>query len=193
MAVETDEQVRERTRRRATSKQAWWENRVPKLYAEASLDKMEPAQQPEQLVAWLQDPDLLTLFLAGPMGTGKTYAAYALCRSAAETMWVEAWNAVELLDALLPSSGAPETLYSVLECDLLLLDDLFAPKVTDWALQTMYRISDRRVNSGLRQIVTTNGAFPDLVEKWGGPTMDRLSYRSQAVKILGKSRREALW
>lgn len=191
--VESPEEAQDRRRRRMAMKLERWSRRLPKLYAEATLDALDENQHADEVAAWLASPSR-TLFLAGEIGTGKSFSAYALGRAAAEQFqWVEAWNVVELLDELLPGAEAAVTWASVLECDLLILDDLAAAKATDWAVQSMYRIADKRVTEERRQIVTTNGTFADLVEKWGGPTMDRFAYRSATVVLTGESRRKAPW
>lgn len=187
--VESADEVRERHIRRLAPRRERWESRLPALYRNAALDLLADEQQPQTLRDWLAG-DSLTLFLAGAAGVGKTYAAYALGRAAVDVpMWVEAWNTVELLEALLPGAIAAETLDAVLRCDLLILDDLYAPKVTDWAAQTMYRIADARVNELRRQIITTNGQWASLVERWGEPTMDRLGYQSVGVVVAGEQSR----
>lgn len=193
-ARETPEQARERLRGRMAPRTDRWLARTPKLYTEAVLDRLEADQKPVELAKWLRS-DSSTLFLAGPIGTGKTFAAYAAGHHAATSMlvWAEAWNVVEMLDALLPGPDSMATWSAVLESDLLVLDDLAAPKVTDWAAQTMYRIADKRVNDGLRQIVTTNGTYEELVERWGSPTMDRLAYKQTTILLTGKSRRTVGW
>lgn len=190
--VESEEERESRLDRQSGRRRERWQQRLPKLYQSATLDALDSSQHPKELTGWLARGQS-TLFLAGAPGTGKTFAAYALgSAAAARRMWVEAWNTVELLEALLPSAGSPETWSAVLECDLLILDDLAAPKVTDWASQAVYRIADKRVNEERRQVVTTNGSFEELVEKWGAPTMDRLVFGSASLVMTGPSRRKSV-
>ena len=192
-ATESPDELRERLRRRLQPKRERWLKRLPGLYSDATLDGLAPQQQPDALKHWLGS-EQRTLFLAGAAGAGKTWAAYAIGAAAVDApAWVEGWNTVELLEALMPGPEAATTLDAVLDCDLLILDDLFAPKVTDWASQMMYRIADKRVNDERRQIITTNGDWVSLVAKWGEPTMDRLGYRSTAVVVEGGSRRSRGW
>lgn len=186
-ARETEAEKAERLAARQAVYQARWVAQVPPMYADASLDDLDESQA----VSWPDDS--LNLVLAGGVGTGKTHAAYALGNAlSAKGTWVQAVTVVDLLAALRPD-GDPSLGRAVRECQVLILDDLGANKVTDWALETMTALLDLRIREGRRTVVTTNDTEPDLEAAWGGRFMDRLRFKRTVAVFRGESRRKAAW
>lgn len=198
-AIEVERDERERDEDRAAraalqraNQHARWAQRLPVMYEDASVDQLGPDQHRDAVRAWLHGPGS-TLFLAGSVGAGKTFAAYAVARAADEAgAWVEAWTVADLMEALRPA-GDPAVRDIVRACDLLLLDDLSVVKVSEWAQEQLNGIIDERLRQRRRQIITTNVTYTDLSTGWGERTMDRLSYRMTALDFAGPSRRQAAW
>lgn len=185
--VETEDEFRERLAARRAVYQARWAAQVPPMYATASLADLDPAQ------AFTWPTDALNLVLAGPVGTGKTHAAYAIGNDlSAEGTWCQAVTVVDLLAALRPD-GDPSLARAVQSCQVLVLDDLGAGKASEWAIEQMTALLDLRVREGRRTVVTTNVPEPDLEAAWGGRFMDRLRYRRTVAVFRGESRRKADW
>lgn len=184
---ETEAEKAERLAARRAVYQARWAAQVPPMYAEASTDDLDDAQR----FSWPQES--LNLVLAGPVGTGKTHAAYALGNHfSARGLWVQATTVVDLLAALRPD-GDPSLGRAVRECQVLILDDLGAGKASEFAVEQMTALLDLRIREGRRTIVTTNVPEPDLEASWGGRFMDRLRYRRTVHVLRGGSRRKAEW
>lgn len=184
---ETPEDAQERLRARQAVYRARWEAQVPPMFSEAALSDLDESQA----VTWHRES--LNLVLAGPVGTGKTYAAYAMGNAmAAEGRWVCATTVVDLLTAMRPD-GDPSLVRAAHECAILILDDLGAGKASDFAVEQMTALLDRRVREQRHTIVTTNVPEADLEAAWGGRFMDRLRYRRTVQVFSGPSRRKAEW
>lgn len=184
---ETAAEKAERLAARRAVYQARWAAQVPPMYADAHLSDLDPTQ------AFTWPTGSLNLVLAGPVGTGKTHAAYAAGNDlAAEGTWCQAVTVVDLLAALRPD-GDPSLAKAVQSCQVLILDDLGAGKASEWAIEQMTALLDLRVREGRRTIVTTNVPEPDLEAAWGGRFMDRLRYRRTVAVFRGESRRKAEW
>jgi len=188
---ETPEDREARRRRQAEHRAARWMRRLPVMYATASLDDYdgdEQAQAADTATRWLESPSA-TLVLAGSVGTGKTHLAYAVGHAlVARGDWVEAWTTADLLEALRPG-GDERALDVVRSCDVLILDDLGATKVSEWAVETMTSLLDHRLREDRRQVITTNVPWPSLEQAWGGRFADRLRFRWTVANMVGESRR----
>jgi len=189
---ESPEERADRLALQGAHRAARWTRRLPVMYRDATLADLGPEQHAQAVRDWLPGASS-SLVLAGPVGTGKTHAAYAVGNAAvAAGSWVEAWTMADLLAALRPG-GDPADLDAVRGCSLLVLDDLGGVKVTDWSQEQFSSLMDHRLRSELRQVVTTNAAYPDLVEAWGDRALDRLRYRWTPLAFTGTSRRLAAW
>jgi DNA replication protein DnaC len=191
--VESPEDVAERMAQANAHKAARWERRCPVLYADARADTLDSDQSPERLAAWANDRDALNLILAGSVGTGKTWAAYAIgWAMVGRGVFVEAWTVGDLLDALRPDGDRNEASYAE-RADVLILDDLGATRPTEWAVETLTALMDTRLREKRRTIVTTNLAEAIIASAWGDRLMDRLRHSSTVVVMSGPSRRGAGW
>jgi DNA replication protein DnaC len=189
---ESPEDRAERLAIQAQNRAKRWTERLPSIYVAARLNQVDAEYAP-RLARWLSDPDARTLVLAGSVGTGKTYAAYAVGHEAvAQGRWVEAWTLHDLLVASRPD-GDKDALENARECDLLILDDLGATKVSEYAQETITALLDARLRTGRRQIVTTNLPWQPIEDAWGRRFTDRLRDGLVAVSMVGESRRAAAW
>lgn len=194
--TETAEQAAERKATQAANRANRWRSRLPFRYADASLDDLagdaEQAETAAGIRGWLNHPVALTLVLAGPVGTGKTHAAYAIGNACvARGRWVEAWRLHDLLADLRPD-GDSRAWDRACGCDLLIVDDLGATKVSEWADETVTALLDSRLNAGRRTVLTTNQNGAALAAVWNGRFIDRLNDSALALVMRGESRRKAL-
>lgn len=188
--TETPEQARERIALQHANRVKAYRESVPVMYREASLADLD--EQTQGLIQdWLTRQGS-TLMLAGPVGTGKTHAAYAVLNDAAETATVAATTLADLLAALRPDGDA-RAAQRARTADLLLLDDFGAAKASEWAVEQVVALLDARLREGRRQVVTTNAPYDALVEAWDDRAMDRLRYRWTVIQMTGESRRKAAW
>jgi DNA replication protein DnaC len=124
------------------------------------------------------------LWLCGTKGTGKTSLAYYVSAAAARAGHsVLSWNTITLLndlrDSLNSDRGAGEIIDAACSVDLLQLEDLSAARTTEWVLEQLYLIVNRRYEDQ-RAIVFTSD-LPDasadphaLAEHVGERTFSRL-------------------
>lgn len=185
--TESPEDRQERLERRRSAYRARWEAQVPPMYADASWGDLDESQRFD----WPEDS--LNLVLAGPVGTGKTHAAYALGNAFSRRgQWVQATTVVDLLAAMRPEGDA-SLARAAQNCHVLILDDLGAGKASEFAVEQMTALLDKRIREGRRTIVTTNVPEPDLEAAWGGRFADRLRFRRTVAVFKGESRRKAAW
>lgn len=143
-----------------------------------------------------------SLYLTGPRGTGKTHMAAAIVRELVMDLtpshsvsWVQWISAPDLLLEIRNTfrDGSERSELSVIEqyseCDLLVLDDLGAEKTSEWSLQTLYTIIDRRYREERQTIITSNLSLDELAEKVDDRIASRLSELCRVVVLTGPDRR----
>lgn len=189
--AETAEEKAERLAKAHAAARSRWAVRCPVMYQTADVSQLDANQGGDQLAAWVHNPRNLNLILAGPVGTGKTHAAYAIGNLMLDRgNTVESWTVHDLLEALRPNG---DTAPYAPKVDVLLLDDLGAGTPTEWAVETMTALMDERLREHRRTIVTTNVPEDKLAAAWGDRLMDRLRHQATVVVCRGESRRVAAW
>ncbi len=129
----------------------------------ANFDDTHAAIKDAAVVAILSDQ---SLFLSGPPGIGKTHLAVGLMREWAATRpaegfaWPKFLPVVELMQELKREMDRGMDGETVLDrwsrVALLVLDDLGAEKVSEWATSTIYTLIDRRYREMKPMIITSN-------------------------------------
>jgi DNA replication protein DnaC len=154
-----------------------------------------------------------SLFIFGFPGVGKTHIACALMKDMISSEKAKAWAALdqrqEIYFPKLPRMiSVPELLLRIRECfsgrieesesslikyfsekPFLILDDLGAEKTTEWSLQTLYTIIDRRYRDVRQTMITSNLTLDEIAEKVGDRIASRIAGMCKVVEIKGKDRR----
>ncbi len=151
------------------------------------------------------------LLFVGGTGTGKTHLAVAVLRALIarghEGLFFLYQNLLERIQrSYNKDSGAAdrEAYQSALDCEILLLDDLGAHRITDWVEDTITSIITHRCNHNKPIIATTNLRDPDagdppipsgtagelasryyLEERIGSRARSRLSEMCQIISTRG--------
>ena len=71
----------------------------------------------------------------------------------------------------------------------LILDDLGVEKTTEWSLQTLYTIIDRRYREEKQTLITSNLTLNEIAEKVGDRIASRIAGMCKVVEIKGRDRR----
>lgn len=77
-------------------------------------------------------------------------------------------------------------------CDLLIIDDIGAEKITDWVEDVIFRIVDGRYTRKKQIFITSNLSPEDLGKKIGFRSMDRLTEMCQSINNKGTSYRKII-
>ena len=143
-----------------------------------------------------------SLYFCGSTGVGKTHAAARLVKARimsslqlyGESQFVNFSKVAmlhvgKLLDNLKRSfNGGGMTEGELMDfyetCDLLVLDDLGADKLTDWGVSKIFEIVDARYSNNRSTIVTSNFTPGNLFERFSGTvTAKALASRLCTFKI----------
>lgn len=104
---------------------------------------------------------------------------------------VEYWPMLDLTSELRSdiAQGSQATSTRCRECDLLVLDDFGAERVTDFVLEELVRIVDWRYRTMKLMAVATNLGFKAIIDKYGNRAISRWAESCLFVGILGEDRR----
>lgn len=150
-----------------------------------------PAHQRKALVIatklayeWAQNPSGM-LYIYGSFGAGKTHLASAIGHVVASNNgWVEYHNLPELLDSLRAASSfsteqtVDDVLRPLLQCDVLILDDIGTEELSQFTHGRIFRIIDERLHKAT--IFTSNIEVSQMAERVGG----RLHSRFQLAPVI---------
>ncbi len=138
-----------------------------------------------------------SLMFWGEPGNGKTHLAAAIANELdARGKIVVFISMPELLEKIKSTfnKNSEETesdiMKALLTCDLLILDDIGAEKVTDWVQEIVFRIIDGRYRKEKPILATTNLEPKQLASQIGKRAYDRLLEISQPIENKGTSYRK---
>lgn len=180
--------------------------RFPARYRDADITDV--LDIPE-LMAWVKtyeaDPaGAPSLLLLGGTGSGKTHAAYAAIRRAVITPTMSRahiyrtprWKALthaDLMASLRPRAAkdhdSEAELKTLVETDLLFIDDLGAIKATEFVEEMTYRLINGRYEAMRPNIVTSNLPLMELKDAIGDRIASRLAQDSVRVALTTPDRR----
>lgn len=181
---------------------------IPKRYRDARVEHPEISAWVDEYV---QCPSRArSLMIMGPVGTGKTWAAYGALRQAAVRSLkpnrvgryiLGNWAAVTFPDFIahmrpgyytknedMNSEKYMQLLRSV---PVLLVDDLGVSKGTEWVEDVTHRLVSGRYDDELPTIYTTNLAPKELEQVIGARMTSRLAEQCVTVRLVGNDRRRS--
>lgn len=171
----------------------------------------ETVALPDEVASWAgRGKKAQGLYLAGPVGTGKTHTAWtalaAWCLAASVKPYhaghSEEWigggrygpsvvftRLTDLLDDMRPGDDGRLRIRDCQGARLLVLDDIGAEKPSEWTQERLYSIIDERYSGCLPLIVTSNLPPSKLADQAGERVASRLAEMCVVVPVTGSDRR----
>ncbi len=129
------------------------------------------------------------LLFIGCTGSGKTHLAVGILKAIIEKGYTGYYgNVVDFLAALRNTFSGDSTVKEMdifdkfMAVDFLVLDDIGAEKPSDWMRDRLYMLVNRRYESNLPILVTTNKDIVELEEHVGKRTVSRLCEMCQIIE-----------
>lgn len=136
-------------------------------------------------------PDSVNLLFRGGTGLGKTFLSACIARAVSETgrsvVYETAVSALGAFEAqrFRPSDEADARVRRLLECELLILDDLGTEMVTEFSKSALYTLVNTRLLGGGKTIVSTNLDPASLERTYTPQLASRLLHAYQDLPFVG--------
>lgn len=139
----------------------------------------------------IEDPRAATgLFLTGQSGLGKTFLCSSICHSLAENNIVPLYIVFsDLISDMRASfqhdSGDADLLATARQAPVLILDDLGAEHVTEYAISRLFDIINYRRNERLPMVISSNLSLMDVERVYSTRIVSRILEACQPVTLYG--------
>lgn len=146
----------------------------------------------KKLQSWcenLENSKYKNLLLSGPTGVGKTYLVESICNNLiSKNFVINYYTAFALNDLFLKyrssfSENRAGILDGVLQCDVLIIDDLGSEPNMKNNEEYFYSVFNERLANNKNTIITTNLGLEQLFNRYGERTFSRLCNKSNSVLI----------
>jgi DNA replication protein DnaC len=169
------------------------ERLVANLLAGRPAEMAAPGELNPRIAEWarqLAAGSRQNLVLAGPVGTGKTWAVWKAAelavRGGFEGLTVIT-TAGRLRRVLAPATAEPHEFERYLAAGLLAIDDLATVRLSEWDMDHLGELVDARWSAQLPTVVTSNKT--DLASLLGPRISSRLGHNALIVPMDGPDRR----
>lgn len=128
------------------------------------------------------------LFLYGSTGVGKTYFCHTLQN--AKKGNVE--NFVSLLYEFrdyIQNGFYNDKIKTLCDSEYLIIDDIGAEKTSDFVIEFLYTIVNRRYENMKKTVLTTNLSLADFEKRYGDRILSRISEMCVIVEVNGEDKR----
>lgn len=133
------------------------------------------------------------IYLWGPVGYGKTYAAYAIHKKLEEmTVHSTFYTAPEMFDLIRDDYQHKDSFFLdrvLANRGVLIIDDLGAEKSSEFVSEAVYKIINKRYEEMLPTIITSNLDLGELAERVGDRISSRIAEMNDVIKLDGADRR----
>ena len=135
------------------------------------------------------------IFMAGETGLGKSHLSLAIAKAVIEKGYTVAYGSAHdfLRTIEAENFGRAEnndTLGSLLDVDLLILDDLGAEFTSPFNLSVVYNIIDTRCNHQKPTIISSNLSLKELEDRYSPRVVSRLLSLFTYLRFVGKDIRQ---
>lgn len=134
------------------------------------------------------------ILMSGATGLGKTFLSLCIASAAIEkgygVIYSSAQNLLNNLEREKFGSSESGILDDVLECDLLIIDDLGTEFVTSFTVATVYNIINTRINTGKPVIINTNLSLSAMQEVYSERIVSRIIGEYTILKFVGNDIRQ---
>ncbi len=135
-----------------------------------------------------------SLFMHGATGLGKTHLSLAVANIVAENgfevIYASAQNLMSSLEKEKFGGGNGEREKEILECDLLIIDDLGSEFSTQFTVAALYNIINTRLNLGKPVIISTNLTGEELEAKYTQRITSRIIGNYVSLLFMGRDIRQ---
>lgn len=119
-----------------------------------------------------------SLLMLGQTGLGKTHLSLSIVGRVIEKGYSVMYNSAqnffrELQNERFGKSGSSAFENMMLECDLLVIDDLGAEFSTSFTISALYNIVNTRINMGLPTIISTNLSLTEIEKQYSNRVSSR--------------------
>lgn len=175
-----------------------YKNLIPPRYWNVSYEKDIYPELKERVMFYLKKEKGMGLYIHGDTGVGKTFLACALAKYLNEKMRVKFYVVGELLDKIRfeydqkQGEEEKENLFEELmdyNKGFLILDDLGAEKLTEWARERLYLLINKKYNDMTPVIFTSNCSLDTLQDMIGDRIVSRIIGMCGVIKITGVDNR----
>lgn len=128
------------------------------------------------------------IFVYGDTGVGKTYFLQAIAKSKRTTPENFVSLLAEFRDAMQKGSYF-EKLQDFTNKEYLFIDDIGAEKTSEFVLEFLYLVVNRRYENMKRTILTTNLSLKDFEERYGDRILSRIAELCVIHELKGEDRR----
>lgn len=130
------------------------------------------------------------LLLIGGTGLGKTHLSLSIAKQVINKGYFVIYGtASDLMSTMerehFDRDMSETTIKSLLECDLLILDDLGTEFITAFANSCLYNLINGRINAGLPTIINTNMTYRELEDNYTPRICSRLMGAYQEIPFYG--------
>lgn len=141
------------------------------------------------------DTESESLYMHGATGLGKTHLSLAIANVVAENGFRVIYDSAQNLLSSLEKekfsySGSGEREKEILDCDLLIIDDLGSEFSTNFTVAALYNIINTRINRSKPVIISTNLSETELEAKYTQRITSRIIGNYVSLLFLGKDIRQ---
>ena len=123
-----------------------------------------------------QDISTNLLFYGNP-GSGKTYLSYCIAKAILDKGFLVIYKTSDELIKNLKDirfNNDPNLEALLLECDLLIIDDLGAEYLNEFSVSELFNLINKRILSGKKMLISTNLTLPGITKQYSERIASRL-------------------